>query len=202
MADDFFTQVRNAARKRGVKGAEEDARKYFQRKVRELGKGITGDKLLKSRPDLLVNKGQISIGRMYVFAYDPKWKKELPYYDRFPLIFVLNGKGTKSGSGFLGINLHYLPPKRRALLLAKLTELASSKRYDEKTKLAISYKILSDSAKYKDFKPCVKQYLNAHVKSRFLMIPPEDWLPTVFLPIAQFEKASQQKVWADSRKKT
>ena len=42
-------------------------------------------------------------GLLNMFFYDPKMKKKLPYYDRFPLILPIE---TYS-NGFLGINFHY-----------------------------------------------------------------------------------------------
>ena len=41
-------------------------------------------------------------GSMMLFNYDPKLKGELPYYDTFPLIFVV---GPAEG-GFHGLNMH------------------------------------------------------------------------------------------------
>ena len=41
------------------------------------------------------------IGRMYLFNYDPKYKKELPYYDRFPLIFPFLSANVIFGSYFI-----------------------------------------------------------------------------------------------------
>lgn len=198
MADDFFTKVKKAARKEGVKGTSASAQKFFQQKVRSLGRSTTPGKLLKGRPDLLVSKRQIQIGKMYFFFYDAKTKSTLPFWDRFPLIFVLNARGTSSGSGFLGLNLHYLPPKDRAILLGQLISIDESKRFDETTKLNLSYNAVKNFSKSR---PAIKRYLNAHVKSRFLLVPADDWLPAVFLPVAQWEKASAQQVYADSRKK-
>lgn len=201
MADEFFKQVKKEARKAGVKGQNAAAIAFFRKKVKELGSGIAPSGLMKGRPDRLVGKGNLAIGKLYFFYYDPKFKKELPYYDRFPLIFVLRNSNTTSAGnkGFMGINLHYLPPPVRAKFLSGLIDLASDSRFDEQTKLALTYDALQGLGNY--YKPCIKQYLNAHVKSRFLMVPADEWLPAVFLPVAEFEKASQSKVWADSRKK-
>ena len=32
------------------------------------------------------HRTRVAMGRMYAFYYDPKHKKTLPYYDKFPLI--------------------------------------------------------------------------------------------------------------------
>ena len=70
------------------------------------------------------------LGKMYFFTYNPKWKKELPWYDTFPLVFPIK---TYS-DGFLGLNFHYLSPKERAVLMDQLKSFASNKRIDESTK--------------------------------------------------------------------
>ena len=139
---------------------------------------------------------RVIIGRMYHFYYDPKHKDTLPYYDRFPLIFPFK----KVPGGFLGLNMHYLPLKLRAKLMDALYDLAKDQRYDEKTRLRLSYSILDGSSKYKYFKPCVKHYLTNHVRSRFLEVYSSEWDIALFLPTERFEKSSKSKVHSDSRK--
>lgn len=136
-------------------------------------------------------------GFMYMFQYDPKMKKELPYYDRFPLIFPF--RVTKEG--FCGINLHYLPYDYRAKLMDNLYTITNNKNYDNTTKLKLSYSLLESTAKFKYFRPCIKQYLNSHVKSRLLFIPANQWDIALFLPVARFVKAKESAVFSDSRRK-
>jgi len=136
-------------------------------------------------------------GRMYFFFYNPKHKKTLPYYDKFPLIFKIRNVPD----GFLGINLHYLPHAARAKLMDALYSLTTDKRYDEKTKLQLSYRLLNGASKFKYFRPTVKMYLNNHVKSKFLLIDSVEWDIALFLPVENFAKASKEDVWADSVKK-
>lgn len=138
----------------------------------------------------------ITVGRMYLFMYDPKMKQELPYYDRFPLIFPFR----RVQGGFYGINMHYLPHILRARLMDNLYSLANNKANDDTTKLRLSYQLLNASAKYRFFQPCVKHYLNSHVKSRFLWIPSQQWETALFLPLERFVGATKQQVWRDSRR--
>jgi hypothetical protein len=141
-----------------------------------------------------LQKKPVRVGDMVMYLYDPKYKKKLPYYDAFPLIFLIE----KYNNGWLGINLHYLPFAYRAKLMDALYSLSSDKRYDEKTKLVISYKILKSASRFRWFRPCVHRYLANHVTSSFLRVYPAEWDIALFLPIAQFKKATQQKVWQDS----
>jgi hypothetical protein len=132
---------------------------------------------------------------MYMFSYDPKFKETLPYYDMFPLIFPIDLRKD----GFLGINLHYLPPVLRAKLMNAIYQTINNQAYDSTTKLKISYGILSNASKYRYFKPCIKQYLAAHVQSSYLNIEPTNWDSALMLPTEQFKKATREQVWKDSK---
>ncbi len=136
-------------------------------------------------------------GSMLLFNYDPKHKNDLPYYDTFPLIFVV---GPAEG-GFYGINMHYLPLRQRAMLMDALYNTITNKRFDNSTRLKISYQILKSAATYKFFKPCFKHYLDKHIKSRKLLIDSVEWDMALFLPLQRFKKASTTRVYTDSIKK-
>lgn len=93
-------------------------------------------------------------GRLYQFFYDPKGKADMPYYDRFPLVLILE----KYDDGFLGLNLHYLPIKYRVAFLDKLLNYAILDDEDNPTRLRITYDILTASRRFKEFRPCIKRY--------------------------------------------
>ena len=141
-------------------------------------------------------KNRVSMGKMYLFNYDPKHKDTLPYYDRYPLIFPVN----KAPGGFYGINMHYLPHVLRARLMDALYSLSRDQRYDERTRLRLSYDILNGMSKYKAFRPTFKRYLSNHVRSRFIEITSSEWDIALMMPLQKFAKASSSKVWSDSRK--
>lgn len=132
-------------------------------------------------------------GSMFLFKYDAKYKETLPYWDMYPLIFPLE----VDAKGFLGMNLHYLPPSMRASLFGNLTRFKSNQQNQD---LKISYSILTKYSSMSFMKPCIKRYLYSHVKSRFLYIEPDEWPIAIFLPLQKFQNASSGKVYADSRK--
>ena len=169
-----------------------DARNWFRNTAEQTN--VAPSTLIKRNRGKQV--GRTTIGSMYLFNYDPKHKKTLPYYDRFPLIFMIEDYND----GFLGINLHYLPPQLRARLMDALYGNVTNQKYDENTKLRISYNILKSAAKYKWFKPCVKRYLTSNIKSRPILIDPVEWDIALFLPTQRFSKKSAEFVWNESRK--
>ena len=137
-------------------------------------------------------------GRMYTFFYDPKTKDKLPYYDRFPVILLLEA----NQQGFSGLNLHYIPPRYRVKLLNELYDfiVTDDEEDDEnmKTRIRVTYEILQSTAKMKFFKPCYKRYLTSHIEGRALEIIPEYWDIMAMLPVGRFEKESVRKVYSES----
>ena len=132
----------------------------------------------------LINQGKATIrpkyGVMNLFGYDPKLKATLPYYDRFPLIFPLEpAKG-----GFYGLNFHYLRPGARVAFLRQLSQYASDKNFDKKTR----YNIGELSGTY--FKKTIKHYLFSQVRTSFLNITADEMAIGIFLPVARFIKGS------------
>ncbi len=121
---------------------------------------------------------RIDIGQLAFFHYDAKYKDELPYWDFFPLSLAINYTPT----GFLGLNFHYLAPRRRYALLEKLLTFVNNDRMDETTRLRATYEILRDTPKYADFRPCLHQYRWDHVRSHFAIVPPTSWHLALGLP--------------------
>lgn len=172
-----------------------DAREWFRKKAEEIT-NVDAVRLI-SRADPKRNVPMIgpqNIGQMITFWYSAKLKDELPYWDRLPLIFPIE----IYKDGFLGINLHYLPPYLRAKLMDALYTNMNNQRYDKTTRLLINYQILKSAAKYRWFKPCVKRYLTSHVQSRFIRIEPTEWDMALMLPTERFVKKRKQNVWLES----
>jgi hypothetical protein len=138
------------------------------------------------RTNLMANtkrsKGITQIGRMYFFWYDPKHKATLPIYDKFPMVFPIEGYSD----GFLGINLHYLGVGMREALLNKLSSFQNNNRLDATTKLRLSYDVLRSAALLDVVKPCLKRYLYGHVRSRFVEITADEWPKAIGLPVDLF----------------
>ncbi len=131
-------------------------------------------------------------GNLNMFFYDPKFKKTLPYYDRFPLVLPIE----RYSDGFLGINLHYLPIPLRIRLLDELMDYSTDTNFDSKTKINANYSKLKN---VKLLKPTLKRYLAGKVKSRFRRVDADEFTVATLLPVQRFSKASDNKVWSDSR---
>lgn len=170
--DDPFSEKLSAPR-----DEIKESNSWLKDKIRKIGQ-------------LFTKSSSPSIGSMYLFVYDPKYKNILPYYDMYPLVIPIEFYTN----GFLGINLHYLPPVARASLMDSLKKLSNDNKYNDKTKLNISYEILSRYAsQFSGVENCIKRYLFAHVRSPFHKVSPEEWDKTIMLPLQRWQINSNKK---------
>ena len=188
----LLDRIKSSLAKEGLTPRTNASRAWLRAKVKDLKP--TSSALMRDRERL---KGTSMIGKMYFYFYDPKTKDSMPYYDRFPLVIPIE----KYNDGFLGLNLHYIHPKHRMILLDKLSDTISNDTYDEKTKLKINYRYLAAASRIFEANPCIKRYLFTQIESRFLEITADEWDIAAMLPVETFVGATTSKVYADSRKK-
>ena len=188
----LLDRIKSSLAKEGLTPRTNASRAWLRAKVKDLKPTSSG--LMRDRDRL---KSTSMIGKMYFYFYDPKTKDSMPYYDRFPLVIPIE----RYNDGFLGLNLHYIHPKHRMILLDKLSDTISNDTYDEKTKLKINYRYLAAASRIFEANPCIKRYLFTQIESRFLEITADEWDIAAMLPVESFVGASTSKVYADSRKK-
>ena len=116
---------------------------------------------------------------LYMFEYKAKMRW-LPYYDKFPLVYVLKS----SKDEFWGLNLHYLSPKKRMIATKKLLE----GRIDVP-------------------KACFHKYLHAHVENGiYIDLATVEWDSAILLPTEDFVRningnmfpIEKKVVWEDT----
>ena len=95
---------------------------------------------------------------MYMFEYKAK-TKWLPYYDEFPLVYVIKATPQE----FYGANLHYLTPKKRVMIVKRLLE----------GRIDIP-------------RACVHKYLTNHIDGYLLDLAADEWDSAILLPIENF----------------
>ena len=187
----LMDRINQQLSKTGYQARSRQARDWLRTKLPDLKP--TPQKLMQDRER---KTSSHFIGHMYFFYYDPKTKETLPYYDRFPLVIPIQ----LYPDGFLGLNLHYIHPKQRIILLDKLSDTLNNTKFNEKTKFRVTYEYLTAASTAYEAMPCIKRYLFTNITSRFLEIPADEWDIAALLPVQQFT-ASESKVYADSRKK-
>jgi hypothetical protein len=108
--------------------------------------------------DQNVNRRRVFPGHLCFFEYKAE-TPDLPYYDKYPLLYVLK----VSGGEFWGANLHYLAPKKRLIVVNKL----------EKGQIDIP-------------KVIIHKYLYKRCKSLFLDLAKQEWVTASALPVEDF----------------
>jgi hypothetical protein len=166
---------------------------WFREKVKQASasarmRAVTPTQLLKRQ-----EASDTELGQMLFYKYDPKFAKKLPYWDMYPLVFPFE----KAKGGFYGLNLHYIPPRERAVLMDELNSYVTNKKYDATTRLKLSYDLLKGFGRAV---PCVKRYLGTNVRSNTVRIDADEWEIAIFLPVERFQKQSKRTVWNDSKK--
>ena len=149
---------------------------WYRKNVADLNNRVTAAALMRSGK----LNGIPSRGRLNFFFYDPKYKKVLPLYDRFPLVLPLE---TIPG-GFMGLNFHYIRPVQRISLLNNLQRYASG-GMKPSTRIDATYDGIKN---VRIVKNTIKKYLYGHVRSSFLRVDFDEAALAVMLPVQQFRK--------------
>ena len=120
-------------------------------------------------------RGGIEPGEMYFFSYSAAYPEKYPYYDLYPLVYVVEVEE----SSFLGANLHYLSPTIRPGYARSLINKGDGIIVPNKT---------------------IHRYLFSQIQSSFNRVTPTNYEGVSVLPVEQFVDASgdtivSRKIW-------
>lgn len=97
-------------------------------------------------------------GHLFLFEYKARMKY-LPYYDTFPLVYVIKANADH----FFGANLHYMDPRKRMVAIDKL----------KNNKIDLPRK-------------CFHKYITDHVDGFLLDLALDEWDTAIALPVEHF----------------
>ena len=193
--ESFLSKVSDAVRSGTVGKEVKRSAKWFQDKIKGL-KGEVKNRFSSTnaakfyRESEKINdavfKRRVSLGDLFCYYYNPKYKDVLPYYDMFPMIMLLSAEKET----FLGINFHYLRPKWRAILLDRVT-----------AKIGGGLPKWSKLRQIKQIAPTIKRYRYDHIMRKVVPIEENEQEIAIFLPTERFKKAGKTKVWSESERK-
>jgi len=190
----LIDRIQASLQKEGLSTRSRQSREWLRTKISNLN---------PSKASLMNDMARLRersiVGKMYFFFYDPKTKERMKYYDKFPLVLPIE----PYTDGFLGLNLHYIHPKQRLILMDKLSSYVNNDKFDKTTKLRLSYQTLKSASKIFEKNACIKRYLFTQIQSRFLEIGADEWDIAALLPVESFtsEKRpiSKTQVFQDSK---
>ena len=193
--ESFLSKVSDAVRSGTVGKEVKRSAQWFQDKIKGL-KGEVKNRFSSTnaakfyRESEKINdavfKKRVSLGDMFCYYYNPKYRKTLPYYDMFPMIMLIAAEKET----FLGINFHYLRPKWRAILLDRVT-----------AKIGGGLPKWSKLRNIKQIAPTIKRYRFDHIMRKVIPIEEDEQEIAIFLPTERFKKSGKANVWSDSERK-
>lgn len=124
--------------------------------IREEQSDDAGDVLQR---DTNVMRVYPRIFSLMLYGYKAKYREELPFYDKYPLAFVLDVQ-PKS---FFAINLHYYTPSQRIGIVQNLAE-----------------------NKIPRFEKGAHKYLLSEVRTPYLHLAQQEWETICILPLEEF----------------
>ena len=152
-------------------------------------KEINPGRLIRTNAEF--NTDTITPGELYLFQYDAKYKDTLPMWDMFPLVFPFK----KVSGGFIGLNMHYLPYPARIKVLDRLMDFRTNNKFDDTTRLRLSWGLIQGVSTLKMAEQCVHRYLASHVVSPYKRIDAVNWATAMMLPVERFVGGTKQKAW-------
>jgi hypothetical protein len=195
MTKQQVTKVLNKLQGTGLQLKSDKTTLWLATNLSKIKTSMNQSKFIDSNKTTLTSK-RMTPGKMVFFGYSPKTKEVLNFWDEFPLIIILHPQK----GGFLGLNLHYLPPPLRASFLNKLLKYVSDPNWtthnNTSVEFRVTYGLLKNTSKLKAFKPCIKRYYYNHILSKVSDISPMEWKTVPFFPLDKFRGASREDVWA------
>lgn len=146
-------------------------------------------------------------GKIYIFKYDAKYKKELDYWDKRPIVLVFGMYNGSNGKVAVGVNLSWYPPPARQFIVEKIRKMykplyeAEIKRkpnqaIDQKP-INIDLYAIKTALDTFGFSFALRQYIPANIRTPKVCVCYEDWdkalkldTPRIF-PELQINKAGQ-----------
>jgi hypothetical protein len=126
--------------------------------------------------DQNIVRGFPKLFSLMLWEYRAKWRRQLPFYDKYPLAYILDFQPNY----FFAINLHYYSPEERIGIANSLAE-----------------------NKIPKFTKGAHKYLLSEVRSPFLDFATPEWNTICLLPIEEFVRdlggveipIPSEKVW-------
>jgi hypothetical protein len=163
--------------------------------------------VFKNPGEYKYNKMYLNQGQLFTFQYfNPKYKntKQLPWFDKYPLLLSLGPVVTKLGVRNLGFNLHLVPPKVRIAILCTIFEM-----YKKLYRYQIFYKRMGPvQIKYQYLvKPlvrygagfCIRMYIPKK-QQQIVVFPYTDWHKAIFIPSRAYDGIRANKLIQEWRK--
>lgn len=151
-------------------------------------------------------------GKMYTYRYDPKYAKQLDFYDNQPIMLCLGHLETKSGYNTFGLNLSYIPPKLRVQILDTIIRVFRTRvinrnadkinrgKTNNLAKLPLSYDICKKILRGSGFEFAIRSYIYGRIETEPMIISYEEWYHPAQFPSHYIKKLNVKAVYMRYKK--
>ena len=146
-------------------GGKKQSREWYRRELENSSPRniITDEKSDEVGDELQRDSNKVTtfprLFNLMFYKYKAKTRRDLPYYDKYPLAFVLE----MDARSFFAVNLHYYSPEERMGLVMSLAEDRIPK-----------------------FRKGAHKYLLSEVRSPYLILAQQEWQTMCLLPVEEF----------------
>lgn len=182
---------------------------YIKQRIAELSKEFGGkikasdacmdwfNKTVESRAvnEAKSTRARFQPGKIYVFKYDPKYKGELPWFDKNPVVLAIEQVNNND----LGINLNLLPVPFKEKLLDELftkMRIGSVKKETNVLKekpLRITYEGIKVYLEKHGYDFALRQYIPSRKKDQ-AVVSYSKWPEIALCDFMNFKKTNVMKV--------
>lgn len=190
----FSTKVRKREKEfTSFRNAEQNALETF-----ETGKRSALERNVEASPSFL------EIGKIYTFRYAPLRPDILSYYDRDPLVLIIDRRKLKNGRFIdIGVNLNFLPFRAKVSFMDRITRAMEpylkgntfnfANRAKDQRPLPINYEVikilLGKAGKF-----ALRSYY-PNRRSDTYVFSYEKWVDLMFLNIEDIEGANLNQIY-------
>lgn len=140
-------------------------------------------------------------GGLFTFEYlNPKYKdtKQLPWFDKYPLVLSLGAVVTEAGIRNIGFNLHLVPPRIRIIIICHVFEIYKNLyRYqiffNKNKPVKLSYKVIVKSLRKYGADFCIRMYIPQRQR-QIVVFPYRDWYKAIFVPSRGYDGIKAAKL--------
>lgn len=141
-------------------------------------------------------------GKIYTFAYDPKYKDKLSFYDNRPINFILGHQESADSKvpNAFGINLSFIPPKIRSAILDEIRrvfgtmiiqpneEAIRKGKISSIRKMPIDYDLVKMMLAKSGFEFALRSYIYDRMKTSPQIIDYHEWWRTALFASKYIKK--------------
>jgi hypothetical protein len=140
--------------------------------------------------DILLNKDRNLkrrlLGQVVLFNYRPS--SRVKFYDKYPLVIITDVSGT----GFSGINLHYIPPVDRIRMILLMGSMVFNRKETDIQKIRVKIlSLLNKKIFAKYYGTVFNNYTTKNILGKPKITIPEEWTHFAFLPVFKGINPSQ-----------